>query len=421
MRLVGVSGPFYGDSVAFGATGVVTRVVTRDEGSCDLVNTLLLRVRLVEDDSERDLLIVDGVVADADSVPGRRPDVVGWALPGLVDLHNHLSLASPAGEDQEPEVRVRASASVELAVGVLALREPGSPDDASMLLAGEDGWPRVITAGRFLAPPGGYFPGLAREVTAAELSDGVEQEVRRSGCWTKIVGDYQGPAGRFVPNYPARVLAEAVRAAHRLGGRVAIHVVCPEVVDAAVSAGVDSIEHGWAVTDAHFAAMRAKNIAWVPTLFPGGADVSCEFAAAMGFSPDTLGWMRSVLDAQPDTIARADRAGVTVLAGTDAGQGPHGMIVEQIRMLLECGLPVSRAIGAASWTARRFLGLPGLEPGAPADLVLYDTDPRADLDTLTRPLLIILDGQPITRDGQPITRDGRPTRSAVVGAFTVGD
>ena len=47
--------------------------------------------------------------------------------------------------------------------GRLAIREPGSPDDASMLLAGEAGWPRVVTAGRFLAPPGGYFPGLARD------------------------------------------------------------------------------------------------------------------------------------------------------------------------------------------------------------------------------------------------------------------
>ena len=350
---------------------------------------------MVEDDSERDVVVVDGAIGGAAPVRGTtEPDAVGWVLPGLVDVHNHLSLASPAGDDEDAAVRVRASASVELALGVLALREPGSPDDASAQLACEDGWPRVITAGRFLAPPGGYFPGLAREVTAEELPDAVEQEVRRSGGWAKIIGDYLGPAGQFVPNFPAEVLTEAVARAHAADGRVAIHVTCREVVDAAVTAGIDSIEHGWAVTDDHFAAMRANGTAWVPTLFPGGSHRACEFAAAMGFASKTLAWMRTVLDAQPATIARADRAGVTVLAGTDAGQGPHGTIVDQIQMLADCGMPVTRAIGAASWTARRYLGLPGLEPGAPADLVVYHADPRGDLDTLRRPALIVLDGKP---------------------------
>jgi hypothetical protein len=127
---------------------------------------LFIRARMIEDDEKRDLVIADGVIADADPIPRTEPDTAGWVLPGLADVHNHLSLASPAGDGPDADVRVRASASVELALGVLAIREPGSPDDASARLAGEDGWPRVITAGRFLAPPGGYFPDLAREVTA---------------------------------------------------------------------------------------------------------------------------------------------------------------------------------------------------------------------------------------------------------------
>jgi len=350
---------------------------------------------MIEDGNERDLVIVDGVIADASPIPGTEPDASGWVLPGLVDVHNHLSLASPAGDHEDADVRVRASASVELALGVLAIREPGSPDDASTRLAGEDGWPRIITAGRFLAPPGGYFPGLAREVTAAELPLAAEQEAHRSGGWAKIIGDFLGPGGRFVANWPADVLAAATGRVHAIGGRVAVHCTGQEAVDAAVAAGADSVEHGWAVTDSHFAAMRERGIAWVPTLFPGGSQVACEFAASMGFADETLAWMRAVLDAQPATIARASEAGVTVLAGTDAGQGPHGAIVDQVQMLADCGLPVTHAIGAASWTARRYLGLPNLEPGAPADLVVYDADPRRDLDVLRQPAMIILDGQPI--------------------------
>ena len=120
--------------------------------------SLYLRGRMVEGGQTRDVVIVDGVVADASPMPSRVPDAAERVLPGLVDIHNHLSLASPAGDHEEPVVRVRANVSVELAVGVLAIREPRSPDDASMLLAGEAGWPQVVTAGRFLAPPGWYFP-----------------------------------------------------------------------------------------------------------------------------------------------------------------------------------------------------------------------------------------------------------------------
>ena len=368
------------------------------------MNTLSIRARMIEDDEERDLVIADGVIADADPLRGTEPDSAGWVLPGLVDVHNHLSLASPAGDDQDADVRVRASASVEHALGVLAIREPGSPDDASARLADEDGWPRVITAGRFLAPPGGYFPGLAREVTAAGLPSAAGQEARRSGGWAKIIGDYLGPGGRFVPNWPAGVLVAATATVHALGGRVAVHCTGPEAVDTAVAAGVDSVEHGWAVTDSHFAAMRERGVAWVPTLFPGGSHAACEFAAAMGFADETLAWMRAVLDTQPATIVRADAAGVTVLAGTDAGQGPHGMIVDQIQMLAGCGMPVTRAIGAASWTARRYLGLPNLEPGAPADLVVYEADPRRDLGVLRQPAMIVLGGQPIRTPAAGVMR-----------------
>jgi imidazolonepropionase-like amidohydrolase len=165
------------------------------------------------------------------------------------------------------------------------------------------------------------------------------------------------------------------------------------------------VEHGWAVTDAHFAAMRARNMAWVPTLMPGGSEAACEFAAAIGFSTDTREWMRTALDAQPATVAQAHAAGVAVLAGTDAGQGPHGTIVGQITMLADAGLPTAAAIGAASWTARRWLGLACLEAGAPADLVLYGADPRTDLDVLRRPALIVMDGQVIESNAGFVMRD----------------
>lgn len=90
------------------------------------------------------------------------------------------------------------------------------------------------------------------------------------------------------------------------------------------------------------------------------------------------------------TVA-AHAAGVAVLAGTDFQ--PHGQIAAEVRHLSAGGLPPEVAIGAACWTAREFLGLPGLDDGAPADFVVYDRAPVADLQVLDHPAHVVLGGQ----------------------------
>jgi imidazolonepropionase-like amidohydrolase len=89
--------------------------------------------------------------------------------------------------------------------------------------------------------------------------------------------------------------------------------------------------------------------------------------------------------------AKASEAGVTLLAGTDSR--PHGRIADEIRALVHAGVPPHDALGAASWSARSYLGLAGLEPGAPADVVVYDADPRSDLTQLDRPRAVVLRGR----------------------------
>ena len=72
------------------------------------MKSLFIRAHMIEDDNQRDLVIVDGVIASAHPIPGIEPDAAGWVLPGLVDVHNHLNLASPAGDHEDADVRVRA-------------------------------------------------------------------------------------------------------------------------------------------------------------------------------------------------------------------------------------------------------------------------------------------------------------------------
>ena len=91
----------------------------------------------------------------------------------------------------------------------------------------------------------------------------------------------------------------------------------------------------------------------------------------------------------------AAEAGVTILAGTDSA--PHGRVADEIRALAAAGLRAHDALAAGSWAARRYLSLGGLTPGAPADAVLYDADPRTDLTQLDAPSAVILRGRLIHR------------------------
>jgi hypothetical protein len=70
-----------------------------------------------------------------------------------------------------------------------------------------------------------------------------------------------------------------------------------------------------------------------------------------------------------------------------------GRISDEVRALAAAGMRPHEALAAASWEARAYLGLPGLEPGAPADAVVYAEDPRLDLNRLADPTAVILRGQ----------------------------
>lgn len=84
---------------------------------------------------------------------------------------------------------------------------------------------------------------------------------------------------------------------------------------------------------------------------------------------------------------------MAIYAGTDAGGVvPHGLIGREMAMLGELG-GAEFALGAGSWRAREWLGFAGIGDGAPADLVVFDADPRDDLGVLEAPLRVILRGQ----------------------------
>jgi imidazolonepropionase-like amidohydrolase len=249
----------------------------------------------------------------------------------------------------------------------------------------------VITSGRFLAPPGHGVPGLALEVPAEALPDAAETEFRVGGGWVKVIGDTFVPGPGITQTYPLDALRAAAERIHSLGGRLAIHAMSAEAITDALEAGSDSLEHGTFMDQSQLARLADRGIAWTPTRSIDALVRS--MVRDMHWPAAAIAEMDRGLDAQPETVAAAVDAGVTILAGTDGGAVTHGLIREEISLLLDADVPAHVALGAGSWTARSFLGLPGIEEGAPADLVAYRDDPRTDVSALHKPALRMLDGR----------------------------
>jgi len=340
----------------------------------------------------RDLWVRDGRIT-FEPVPGAETvSRGGWVLPGLVDAHCHVGIAT-GGSPVEDLAAARAQAHVERDAGVLALRDCGSPVDTRPLDEDAD-LPRIIRAGRHLAAPRRYIPGLALELEPADLVAEVRVQARRGDGWVKLIGDWiDRSLGDLGPEWPDDVLAAAIAAAHEEGARVTAHTFGTDALPGLIAAGIDCVEHGTGLTEELIGRMAAAGTAVVPTLvnvanFPGFA------AAGEKKFPAYASTIRRLHASAGAVVRAAFDAGVPVFAGTDAGGGiAHGVIADEIRALAAAGLPAEAALAAGSWAARDWLGLPCVEEGVPADLVVYDADPRADLDVLARPQLTVLRGR----------------------------
>ena len=127
----------------------------------------------------------------------------------------------------------------------------------------------------------------------------------------------------------------------------------------------------------------------VPTLHVLGSAIATVAASA---DSARRTWFVEGAGAHPALVRDAFDAGVTVLAGTDS----HDVsVLDEVRALVDAGMPVIDAIGSASWVARKFLGLGGLEPDGLADAVVFDEDPRVDLAVLANPRAVVLRGRAV--------------------------
>jgi imidazolonepropionase-like amidohydrolase len=342
---------------------------------------------IVLPDGEERSYVLDGETLREDRSGTGELIGTGWILPGLVDVHTHPGTEEPGDVFSDAALREHLLAHRD--AGVLLLRTPGSAARIPDWVATEPGTPRVRSAGRWLATPGRFFPGYGRDVTEDGLAAAALEENAAGDAWCKVIVDW----GWDKPPVSPDALAATVTAVHAAGGRVAAHCQTTDGCRVAVEAGVDSLEHGMHLDRGLLSTMAAQGTALVPTLTAFGDMIDVIRARESSGFRD---WFVRGWDGMAGTVRAAHESGVTVLAGTDSM--PFGRVCREVEWLARAGLPPAVALAAASWTARSWLGLPGLTDGAPADFVLYDSDPTLDPAVLGHPSLVVLRGQ-VVRPG----------------------
>ena len=344
-----------------------------------------------------ELWVVDGKITYTAPTTGTDWDTItGWVLPGFVDAHCHVGLGAGGAVD---DATSEEQAVTDRDAGALLLRDAGSPADTRWIDERDD-LPKVIRAGRHIARPKRYIRNFAWEVEPEQLVSRVRAEARAGDGWVKLVGDWiDREVGDLAPCWPVDVLTEAIAAAHEEGARVTAHCFGEQSLHDFAAAGTDCIEHATGLVDDTIDTFAAQGIAIVPTLvnidnFPGFAD------AGRGKFPTYADHMMDLYARRHETVAKAHEAGIPVYAGTDAGgQLPHGLVAQEVEALTRAGMSATEALGAATWSAREWLGRPGIAEGESADLVVYREDPRADVRVLAHPEHVVLRGHRHPRSG----------------------
>ncbi len=371
---------------------------TRGSYSACMSDSAVLHIKgrvLAGPDDVRDGLWVVGGRVSYERPAGARDvtTIEGWALPGLVDAHCHVGLGAHGAVDKATSEK---QALTDREAGTLLIRDAGSPADTRWVDDRED-LPRIIRAGRHIARTRRYIRNFAHEIEPEDLVAYVAQEAKRGDGWVKLVGDWiDRETGDLAACWPRGAVEAAIAEAHRLGARVTAHCFAEESLAPLVEAGIDCIEHATGLTEETIPLFAERGVAIVPTL----VNIATFPQLAAGGDEKYPRWadhMRRLHERRYDTVRAAYDAGVPVYVGTDAGGSlAHGLVAQEVGELVKAGIPALEALSATAWGAREWLGRPGLTEGAPADLVVYEADPREDVRVLGTPRRVILRGRVVS-------------------------
>jgi imidazolonepropionase-like amidohydrolase len=343
-------------------------------------------------------------------------------LPGLIDCHTHLMARIPEIPDgytlnlATKSQAFRAlegafDARVTLNAGFTTVRDVESEGSGYADVALRDAitqglveGPRMLVATRGIAAVGQYQPfGVSPDLidfpTGAQMVSGVEEarravreQIGHGADLIKVYADWSHPT---LTVEEIRVIVEE---AHKQGLKVAAHATTPEGIRNAVSAGVDSIEHGHRADTEDIQLMKAKGTFLVPTV---GA-IDDLFEKHKQLRPDQIEKRDAFLQGIQQMIQQAMRLGVKIASGLDASSpDQQGKNADELLAMTKRGMPPLEAIRAATTNAAELIGwednVGELEPGKYADLISVEGDPLNDI-TVLQHVRFVMKGGSVVKD-----------------------
>jgi imidazolonepropionase-like amidohydrolase len=331
-------------------------------------------------------------------------------LPGLIDCHNHLSL-DPTLEnylyrmnDSIPELTLRAmtTMAVDLRSGVTTSRCLGDKGFLDMeckkaVNSGLVPGPRLLVATRGVRALHGHgfvgypFSGVEQIRTAVRENLAAGADVIK----IFITGTLRDPKG--IPSYLSKEeIQVAVDEAHRLGVPVATHCIGGIGLEWALEMGIDTIEHGYFLTDKEID-LLAKSDNWLvmtPSIFFTDARIRT-------LPPHLIEGHLQQRKEVAQRMRAAIKAGIKFAVGTD---GMHGGLAQEIQYLVDFGATTSQALMAATYHAARVCRLEDsigtLGPGKFGDIIGVTGNPLEDIGALKRVKTIVSMGEVKYQAGQ---------------------
>lgn len=348
-------------------------------------------------------------------------------LPGLFDMHTHLTLDFFTG-DHWTTAAVRetpadwalygvAFGRQTLEAGFTTVREagawPGFPDVALMraVEAGRVTGPRIYPAGHALSITGGhcdvtgFAPGVMELGPNQGIADGVAEILRavryQAKHGVKVIkvcatsGVFSAGQQPGAQQYSDVELRTIVEEASRHGLKVMAHAHGSEGILAAVKAGVASIEHGSMLTPEIIKEMKKRGTYYVPTIYASNIPLP-ENAPQDTVNKDKF--LRPFVD---KSFRMAVNSGVNIALGTDSGVVRHNEVGKEFYAMVRRGMTPLHALQTATINAADLLGVSDraeLKAGKLADIIAVEGNPLSDIRAMERVVFVMKDGEIVKTD-----------------------
>jgi imidazolonepropionase-like amidohydrolase len=335
-----------------------------------------------------------------------------WVMPGIMDAHTHITqsvryfhdLYANYLREDTPMRALRGlwTGQLLLNAGITTVRDVGNDANfaaVALRQAIDKGWfvgPTVLTAGKIIAPFGGQTKGIPQEIgpfwqfeyydadNVEEIRKAVHENIYYGADLIKLVADNSSY------HYSVEEIRAAVEEAHHAGLAVAVHVLGGEAASNVIEGGVDSVEHGFFLTDDQLRRMKEKGIFLSGTDFP-----AAHFVA--GGVPEGNQMGAAIVD----RLTRAYKIGVKMAFGTDiVTDAPNetrvDMTWDYLAIWTKAGVPPAEILKCMTTNNAELFRIAkqrgAIAKGLYADIIAMPDSPLANIESLRKVNFVMKNG-----------------------------